>query len=406
MTVPIEDYAMIGDCRGAALVSKSGSIDWLCAPRFDSPACFAALLGSDDNGYWSITPTEPAKVTRTYQGETMVLETLFETERGAVALIDCLARGGHSTHLIRMLECRRGRVSMRMDLVWRFDYGRVIPWVMHEKDCWRAIAGPQTARLYCSVPLRGENLRSVAEFEIAEGERIPFTMTLNYSHLPAPIVNAPADHLKETEQFWSAWSAQSRYGGPYRDAVQRSLLVLKALTYEPTGGIVAAPTTSLPEKLGATRNWDYRYCWLRDAAITLYALMLAGYTEEAQSWRTWLLRAVAGDPARVQVIYGIHGERRLPEFELDWLEGYAHSQPVRVGNAAHSQLQLDVFGEVMDAMHQCRRAKMDNDFSWSLEQKLLQFLEEHWRDSDEGIWEVRGPARNFTYSKIMAWVAF
>jgi GH15 family glucan-1,4-alpha-glucosidase len=403
---PLEDYALIGDCRGAALVSKAGSIDWLCAPRFDSPACFAALLGSEANGHWSIAPSVQYTVKRRYLPQTLVLETLFECASGSVALLDCMARTPEHTQLIRSVEGRSGSVTMQMTLVWRFDYGRVVPWVLREAGVLRAIAGPLTARLYTDVPVRGENLHSVAEFEVRAGERIPFVMTLAASHVPAPTPLTAADALADTTHWWTGWSARSLYQGPYREPVQRSLLVLKSLTYEPTGGIVAAPTTSLPEQLGASRNWDYRFCWLRDATITLHTLLSAGYSEEAAAWREWLLRAVAGDAGQVQVMYGIHGERRLPEFELPWLSGYEGSKPVRIGNGAHSQLQLDVFGELMDAMHQSRRANIESDQSWALERNLLCFLEEHWRDRDASIWEVRGSARHFTYSKVMAWVAF
>jgi GH15 family glucan-1,4-alpha-glucosidase len=409
MSLRIEDYAMIGDCRGAGLVARNGSLDWLCVPRFDSPACLAALLGNDEHGRWLIAPrAEPLNVRRRYQGETLVLETEFETHEGVVALIDCMlpSSTSHAVQVVRYVEGRRGRVTMHTELVVRFDYGSIVPWVTHEDHAWRFIAGPDTLHLYTQVELEGQGLTTVGEFSVGEGERVSFVLSHHASHLPDdPAIDA-VDAVRVAKELWESWSKRSTYRGDYREAVQRSLLVLKSLTYQPTGGIVAAPTTSLPEQLGGPRNWDYRFCWLRDSTITLYALMLAGYTNEAQRFREWLLRAIAGSPAQVQVMYGIAGERRLSEQELPWLPGYADSKPVRTGNAAHTQLQLDVFGELMDVMHQCRRVGMDSDTSWALERKLLSFLEEHWQDPDEGIWEVRGPRRHFTYSKVMAWVAF
>jgi GH15 family glucan-1,4-alpha-glucosidase len=409
MSVPLEDYALIGDARGAGLVSRSGSIDWLCVPRFDSGACFAALLGTEQHGHWLIAPeAEVRSITRRYQGETCVLETVFETSEGSVALIDCmnLASAPNDVQVLRVVEGRNGRVRMRTQLVVRFDYGSIVPWVTRTDHSWRFIAGPDTLRLYTHVPLRGRGLCTVGEFTVAAGERVTFALCHQASHLPAGRAPDVLKAVEATRARWQGWSDQSSYRGAYREAVQRSLLVLKALTYEPTGGIIAAPTTSLPELLGGARNWDYRYCWLRDATITLYALLVAGYTQEAKAWREWLLRAVAGSSSQVSVMYGLAGERRLPELELPWLPGYAESRPVRIGNAAHSQLQLDVFGELMDAMHQCRRNGLQSEASWALERGLLQFLEEHWREPDEGIWEVRGPRRQFTYSKVMAWVAF
>jgi GH15 family glucan-1,4-alpha-glucosidase len=391
MSTPLEDYALIGDGCCAALVSKAGSIDWWCVPRFDSPACFAALLGTPDNGYWLIAPKgEVHSQTRQYRGETLVLETVFETADGSVALIDCmpLPSDSDAPQLVRLVEGRTGRVAMRMELVIRFDYGSIVPWVTRQPGSLRAIAGPDTLHLHTEVPWHGENLRTVAEFEVSAGSRVPFVITYHPSHLPerAPVAGSYA--VERTEAAWSDWSKRSRYTGAHREAVQRSLIVLKALIYEPTGGTVAAPTTSLPEQLGGSRNWDYRFCWLRDATITLYSLLLAG------------------TPSQVQVIYGLRGERHLTEVELPWLPGYESSSPVRIGNAAHSQLQLDVFGELMDAMHQCRRAGIDSEDSWALERNLLEFLEANWQRPDASIWEVRGPLRHFTYSKVMAWVAF
>jgi GH15 family glucan-1,4-alpha-glucosidase len=400
---------LIGDGRGAGLVAKSGSLDWLCVPRFDSAACFAALLGGPEQGRWLIAPVTPVlRCERHYQGETLVLETLFETADGSVALIDCmnLASAPDDIQVLRVVEGRSGRVQMQTELVVRFEYGSIVPWVTREDHCWRFIAGPDTVRLYTSVALHGRDLSTVGEFSVSAGERIAFALSHRASHLsPAPAPD-PLAALVETRERWQAWSEQSTYRGKYRAAVQRSLLVLKALTYEPTGGIVAAPTTSLPEQLGGSRNWDYRFCWLRDATITLYSLLLSGYEEEAKAWREWLLRAVAGSPAQVRAIYGLAGERRISELELPWLPGYEGSKPVRIGNAAHTQLQLDVFGELMDVMHQCRRLGLESDPSWALERELLRFLEAHWQEPDEGIWEVRGPRRQFTYSKVMAWVAF
>jgi GH15 family glucan-1,4-alpha-glucosidase len=404
---PIEDYALLSDCHGAALVSSLGSIDWLCVPRFDAAACFAALLGSTDNGRWLIAPkAAPVRVTRRYRGETLVLETRFQTEHGSVLLIDCMAVGSGPAQLSRIVEVESGEVPMHMELVLRFDYGSSVPWVVREADCLSATAGPDTIRLYTEIATRGENLRTRADFTLRAGERAWFTITHMPSHL-APVPPLPAQEaLRASEQTWLAWSARSSYQGEYREHVQRSLLTLKALTYHPTGGIVAAPTTSLPEQLGGARNWDYRFCWLRDATITLYALLVSGYTEEAERWRNWLLRAVAGSPEQTQVLYGVAGERHIPELELPWLSGYAGSRPVRIGNAARHQLQLDTFGELMDAMYQCRKNGLENAAGWALEKKLMGYLEQIWREPDEGIWEVRGPRRQFTHSKLMAWVAF
>jgi GH15 family glucan-1,4-alpha-glucosidase len=403
----IESYGLIGDCHGAALVGRDGSIDWLCVPRFDSNASFAALLGDEQNGRWLVAPEGRVVATRRrYVGETLLLETEFETSEGVAAVLDCMPRASNAVDLVRVVEGRRGRVAMKTEVVIRFDYGSVVPWVTRQNQDLTAIAGPDMLHLQTPVDLHGEGLKTVGTFEVCAGERVPFVMTFHPSHLPK---QAPMDAevaLSETQRQWAEWSSRSTYRGEFRDAVQRSLITLKALTYEPTGGIVAAPTTSLPEHLGGVRNWDYRFCWIRDAAITLYALMASGYRQEARAWREWLLRAVAGSPSQIHAIYGIAGERRLTEYELTWLSGYEGSRPVRVGNGAHTQLQLDAVGHLLDAMHQCRSVGLDAHESWRVESALLDFLESNWQEPDEGIWEVRGPRRNFTHSKVMAWVAF
>lgn len=409
MTRRVEDYALIGDCLSAALVGRDGSIDWYCPPRFDSAACFAALLGSEDNGHWRIFPVAQVKrVVRRYRGETLVLETVFETAEGSVALIDCMPLGLGSLfpQIVRVVEGRSGKVAMTMQLVVRFEYGSIVPWVTRQPGSLRVVAGPDTLNLHTEVPLSGRNFRTVAEFEVNAGDRVPFILTYSPSHRRESLPVAAWYAVERSEAQWQRWSSRSLYEGEYREQVQCSLRVLKALTYAPTGGIVAAPTSSLPEQLGGERNWDYRFCWVRDATITLYALLRAGYDDEARAWREWLLRAVAGRPEQIQVIYGIGGERRLAEYELPWLRGFEGSRPVRAGNAAHGQLQLDVFGELMDAMHQCRHARMHDGASWALEQSLLEYLESRWSEPDRSIWEVRGPERHFTYSKVMAWVAF
>jgi GH15 family glucan-1,4-alpha-glucosidase len=405
----IEDYAMIGDCHTAALVGRDGSIDWLCWPRFDSPACFAALLGTHGHGHWKIAPSDPQpRVRRRYRSGTLVLETEFDTAEGAVTVIDFMPIAKPNSDLVRIVVGRRGRVSMRMDLVLRFDYGASVPWVSRLPDGrLRAIAGPDMTILHAPVPLRGENMTTVADFEIGAGERLPFVLMHAPSHLgpPDPIDSHAA--LEETEASWRKWSSRCKVEGKYSEPVRRSLITLKALTYAPTGGIVAAPTTSLPEQPGSTRNWDYRFCWLRDATLTLLAFMAAGYYDEASAWREWLVRAVAGSPSQMQIMYGIAGERRLSEWEVPWLPGYEQSTPVRIGNAAAEQLQLDVFGEVMDALHQTRKVGLQPyEPAWGLQLALLDHLEQVWERPDEGIWEVRGPRRHFTYSKIMCWVAF
>ncbi len=408
MAPRIEDYAVVADLQSAALVGKDGSIDWLCLPRFDSDACFAALLGTRDNGRWQIAPAQGVTaVRRRYRPGTLVLETDFETGEGAVTLIDLMPISGKGTDLVRIVAGRRGRVAMKMELVIRFAYGQAVPWVRAIEGGIEAVAGPEALRLWTPVETRGEELATVADFSVGPGERVPFVLTWAPSHLPDPGHADAEQALAESETRWREWSDRCTVQGPYREVVQRSLITLKALTYQPTGAIVAAATTSLPEQIGGVRNWDYRICWLRDATFTLYSLMSAGYSEEARAWRRWLLRAVAGDPSQLQILYGIGGERRLPELELDWLAGYEQSRPVRIGNAASRQLQLDVYGEVMDAMHLSRRLGLDDEQAgWALQKALMRYLETIWEQPDEGIWEVRGPRQHFTHSKVMAWVAF
>jgi len=409
MSTPIEDYALIGDCETAALVSRSGSIDWLSWPRFDSGACFAALLGGPEHGRWLIDAIDPQpRVTRRYRDDTLILETTFETSDGAATVIDFMPPRGRNSDIVRLVRGDRGHMRMRTELVLRFDYGRTIPWVNHLPDgTFRAIAGPDMVVMHTQVPLRGQDLTTVGTFDVAAGDTVPFVLTHGGSHLPPPNAIDPLASLTSTEAFWTRWAARSNSEGEWRDAIVRSLITLKALTYAPTGGIVAAPTTSLPEQLGGTRNWDYRFCWLRDATFTLLALMNAGYYEEARAWRDWLLRAAAGAPSQLQIMYGLAGERRLTEFELAWLPGYEGSRPVRIGNAAHGQLQLDVFGEVMDALHQARRGGLQTrEEDWAFQRAVLDHLEQVWDCPDEGIWETRGGRRHFTYSKVMAWVAF
>jgi len=406
-SAPIEDYALIGDCETAALVGRDGSIDWLCWPRFDSGACFAALLGGPEHGRWRIAPSDAhGRAERRYRGDTLVLETTFETPDGAAAVIDFMPPGGDAD-LVRLVVGRRGRVRMRTELTIRFDYGASVPWVFRLADgALCAIAGPDMLVLRSPVPLRGENLTTVGEFVVEAGETVAFDLTHAPSHLPPPQPTDSAAALAGTEAFWRGWTSRCIPVGPWTEAVKRSLIVLKALTYSATGGIVAAPTTSLPEELGGTRNWDYRFCWLRDSAFTLLALIDAGYTEEAAAWRDWLLRAAAGSPSQMQIMYGLAGERYLPERELPWLPGYAGSRPVRVGNAAAGQFQLDVYGEVMDAMFQAVRAGLPpHPQGWGVAGALLEHIERVWTEPDEGIWEVRGPRQNFTHSKVMAWVA-
>jgi GH15 family glucan-1,4-alpha-glucosidase len=405
----IEDYALIGNMHTAALVGIHGSIDWLCMPRFDSAACFAALLGSSDNGRWLIAPRdEPRGTRRRYRDETLILETEFRCAGGTVAVVDFMpiAERTGKVDLVRVVQGRSGRVPMRTEIVLRFDYGRIVPWVRRRRYGLRAIAGPDAVQMRAPIDLRGEDFRTVGEFEVAEGEILAFVMTRYASHLGEPRARDPVELLRETEAWWRQWSSRCTIEGPWREPVLRSLITLKALTYSPTGAIVAAPTTSLPEKLGGVRNWDYRFCWLRDATFTLYALLVAGYTEEARAWRRWLLRAVAGHPQELQIMYGLAGERRLTEFEVPWLSGYEGSRPVRIGNAAHQQFQLDVYGEIMDMLHVAGRYGLrEDDDSRGLQRVLLEFLESIWQQPDEGIWEVRGPRRPFVHSRVMAWVA-
>jgi GH15 family glucan-1,4-alpha-glucosidase len=405
----IEDYALIGDCLTAALVSRNGSIDWLCWPSFDSDACFAALLGTRDNGRWQIAPDVPIRAsTRAYSGDTLILETRFECEDGDVTLIDFMPPRGQASDVVRLVRGDRGVVPMAMELVIRFGSGSNVPWVQRLEDgTLLAIAGPDMAVLRTPVELRGEDMTTRANFEVRAGELIPFVLTYDASHLPVP---KPIDHmqaLEDTRSFWTEWSSYGTYKGKYRDLVQRSLITLKALTFGPTGGIVAAPTTSLPEKLGGARNWDYRYCWLRDATFTLLALLNSGYQTEAAAWHDWLLRAVAGSPSEMQIMYSITGVRRLLEWEAAWLPGYADSKPVRFGNAAHAQLQLDVYGELMDTFHQARMLKVElNGGTWALQCKILEHLAKIWHLPDCGIWELRGAPQHYVLSKVMCWVAF
>jgi GH15 family glucan-1,4-alpha-glucosidase len=407
MALRIEDYALIGDTHTAALVGSDGSIDWLCLPRFDSGACFASLLGTPEHGRWLLAPaTDGYRISRRYRPGTLVLETEFTTDTGTVRIVDCMPPRHDLPQVVRLVEGVRGRVTMRMELVVRFDYGRVVPWVRHIDGALSLLAGPDALRLHTPVVTEGRDMTTVATFAVGEHEAVPFVLAWHPAHERAPRALDAAQAVAGTEAWWHDWSAHETVTAPWAGAVERSLITLKALTYAPTGGIVAAATTSLPERLGGARNWDYRFCWLRDATFALYALMLAGHDAEARAWRDWLLRAVAGDPADLQIMYGPAGERRLTELTLDWLPGYQGAAPVRVGNAASGQLQLDVYGEVMDAMHQGRRAGIDHDLaSWALQRALLDFIESGWRQADTGIWEVRGPRRHFTHSKVMAWVA-
>jgi GH15 family glucan-1,4-alpha-glucosidase len=405
----IEDYALIGDCNAAALVARHGSIDWLCWPRFDSDACFAALLGTSAHGRWLVAPQDgETRGTRRYLPNTLILETRFECREGVVKLIDFMPMGGTHSNVVRLVVGEHGRVDMGMELILRFGYGAVVPWMQKlEDETLRAIAGPDMVVLRTPVALVGRDLTHVAEFTVAAGETVPFVLTYGPSHLPLPPALDAAAALDATAACWTQWAAKCRSAGAWSDTVVRSVITLKALTYAPTGGIVAAPTTSLPEQLGGSRNWDYRFCWLRDATFTLLATMHAGYYEEAQAWRDWLVRAVAGSPQQAQILYGIAGERRATEWEVPWLPGYEGSQPVRIGNKAYEQLQLDVYGEVMDAFYQARRGGLErSDAAAALQLAFLRHLETVWREPDESIWEVRGGRRQFTYSKLMAWVAF
>jgi GH15 family glucan-1,4-alpha-glucosidase len=408
MAERIEDYALLGDLQTAALVGRTGSVDWLCFPRFDSPACFAGLLGTHDDGRWLLAPVDGGRCdVRRYRGNSLILESEWETGTGRVRVIDFMPPRETKPDIVRIVEGLEGHVEMRTEIVIRFDYGSIVPWVRRLDGDRVAVGGPDALVIRTPVELRGENFTTVAEFLVHEGDRVPFTLTWFPSNEPTPKTVDPEKALRDTESFWGEWLGHCRYDGEWRDEVHCSLVVLKALTYLPTGGIVAAPTTSLPERVGGVRNWDYRYCWLRDATFTLFSLLNAGFEDEARAWRDWLLRAVAGDASTLQIMYGVAGERRLPEFELEWLSGYAGSTPVRIGNAASEQLQLDVYGEVIDALHTARRGGLPaSEHAWALQRKLVEFLETTWHEPDEGIWEVRGPRRHFTHSKVLAWVAF
>jgi GH15 family glucan-1,4-alpha-glucosidase len=404
----IADYALLGDLQSAALVSTSGSIDWLCLPRFDSPAMFAGLLGGPDAGHWRIAPAGAGTVTRRrYRDDTLVLESEWETADGTVRVLDLMPPRGRYPDVVRIVEGVSGTVSMCSDLVVRFDYGKIVPWVQREGSRWTATAGPDRLWLDTPVPLTGRDRRTKAEFRVSAGDRIPFVLTWapSYHAEPDPV---DADRaLADTEQFWRSWMAGCSYTGPYADAVRRSLVTLKALTYGPSGAIAAAATTSLPEHIGGSRNWDYRYCWLRDASLTLQALAGGGFVKEAAAWRDWLLRAIAGDPADLQIMYSLTGRRRLQETELDWLPGYENSRPVRIGNDAHGQFQLDVYGEVLDGLHTARSAGLSAEAdAWELQRTLTEHLESVWQRPDRSLWEIRGPERQFVHSKVMAWVGF
>ncbi len=410
MPLRIEDYALIGDCETAALVGRDGSIDWLCWPRFDSDACFAALLGTPDHGRWLIAPAaSDIRTTRSYRGDTLILETRFETAEGVVLLVDFMPPRQGNSAVVRLVCGERGQVVMRTELIIRFGYGALVPWVHRQTDSsLRAVGGPDQVVLRTPAVLRGQDLKTIGAFSVRAGQTIPFALSYAPSHLASPAPLDPDAALSETERFWTDWASRARIErGERHSAVMRSLITLKALTYAPTGGIVAAPTTSLPETLGGIRNWDYRFCWQRDATLSLLALMNAGYYDEAGAWRDWLLRAVAGVPPQAQIMYGLSGERRLTEWEVDWLLGYEGAKPVRIGNGAHDQLQLDVYGEVMDALYQAHRGGLASSADgWALQQAFLAHLAKIWREPDRGIWEIRGAPRHFTFSKVMAWVAF
>jgi GH15 family glucan-1,4-alpha-glucosidase len=403
----IEEYALIGDTESAALVRRNGSIDWLCLPRFDSPACFAALLGNESHGCWQLTPgAAVADTRRRYRGDSLVLETELETAEGLVRLVDFMPPRDGAARIVRVVEGVRGRVRMRMDLLLRFDYGRVHPWLWRADGTWTGVAGPDSVRLHTPLDVRKHDSTLSAEFIVSAGTLVPLVLDWSPSHEPAPPSVDPLAALAVTESFWAKWLESCTYEGRWREAVVRSLITLKALTYAPTGGIIAAPTTSLPESVGGVRNWDYRFCWLRDAAVTLLALTRAGFRDEARSWHQWLLRAIAGAPGDAQILYGIAGERSLPERELAWLPGYERSRPVRVGNDAVHQFQLDVYGEVIAALYEARRAGLDGGIEiWELTRGLIEFLSAHWQLPDDGIWESRGPRRHYVSSKVMAWTA-
>ncbi len=408
MAARIEDYALIGDSETAALVDNCGSIDWLCWPNFSSEACFAALLGTGENGYWRIRPADGAWTTaRRYSDHTLILETTFQHPGGVVKLIDFMPIRERFSDVVRIVEGIEGTVPMQMELRLRFDYGRTVPWVTRISDGVRAIAGPNLAVLHSSVEVRGENLTTVADFKVSQGGRYWFTLTYGFSHEDDPARIDAEQALKDTEDFWIPWAGQLNYQGKYRDIVERSLIILKAMTFRPTGGVVAAMTTSLPESIGGVRNWDYRYCWLRDTTFTLLALTNGGYYREATAWQDWLLRALAGSPDQVQIMYGLKGERQLVEWEVGWLSGYENSSPVRIGNAAANQVQLDIYGEMLDCFfHAQESMNVHGEDDFRVLALLLEHLEKIWQEPDEGIWETRGGARHFTYSKMMAWVAF
>jgi GH15 family glucan-1,4-alpha-glucosidase len=403
----IEDYALIGDCQSAALISRDGSIDWLCWPRFDSDACFAALLGDESHGCWKIAPIDPkVRIRRRYVPDTLILETTYETASGTAAVIDFMPPRGRPQHLVRLVVGRSGKVDMRMRLVLRFGYGAVVPWVTRtRRGALRAVAGPNMTVLRTPAPLCGVEMTTVSEFTAEAGGSTPFVLSFGASHVRAPARIDAEQSLAETKDFWSVWAQTCRFQGRYAEVMRRSLLTLKALTYAPTGGLVAAPTTSLPEQFGGSRNWDYRYCWIRDATLTLLTLMNAGHFDEAKAWAQWLRRAVAGAPEAMQIMYGIGGERRLLEWQADWLPGYEGASPVRVGNAAHEQFQLDIYGELMDAFHHAREGGLVGDATWAVQRAIVDHIGAVWREPDSGIWEVRGRPRHFTFSKIMAWVA-
>jgi GH15 family glucan-1,4-alpha-glucosidase len=404
----IEDYGLIGNTITAALVSKDGSIDWLCLPFFDSGACFAALLGTEENGYWRVAPAGDYKVSRAYREQTAILETSFETAEGSVTVIDFMPKRETigRVDLIRIVRGVKGRVDMKSTLAFRFDYGEIVPWVRKIDGGILAISGPDAVRVTADVELHGENMATVSEFSVAAGETKHFCLTWYPSHFEAPASIDPEDFLHKTEDGWRAWLAKGKSLDAWNEAVQRSLITLKAMTFTPTGAIVAAPTTSLPERIGGERNWDYRYCWIRDSTLTLYAMLSAGYKDEAAAWREWLLRAAAGEPSKLQIMYGIRGERRLTELEIPWLPGYENSKPVRIGNGAHDQVQLDVYGELMDTLHVARKFELDTDgTAWQMQKAFIDYVEGAWRKPDAGIWEIRGEPQHFTYSKVMAWVA-
>ncbi|QQN61471.1 glycoside hydrolase family 15 protein [Bradyrhizobium diazoefficiens] len=404
----IEDYALIGDCETGALVGRDGSIDWLCLPRFDSDSCFGRLLGNEENGYWKLCPLDRSVSERRYRPGTLILETVFATDRGRVRVTDFMPPKTKLSKVVRIVEGLEGKVEMRSELVARFDYGITVPWVSHVEDgALSLVAGASMLLLRTEVPVHGESMKTVGSFSVTDGQHVAFVLSHQISYENPATAEDPNALLDETERFWREWSSRCEAAGPYSEAVLRSLMTLKALTFAPSGGMVAAATTSLPEQVGGPRNWDYRFCWLRDATLTLLALMGAGYYDEARAWRDWLVRAVAGSPKQLQIMYAVTGERRLTEWEVPWLSGYENSKPVRIGNAAHTQLQLDVYGELMDALYQARRGGLrENKRAWAVQCALLDHLKEIWTEPDEGIWEVRGGAKHFTYSKIMAWVAF